>query len=690
MENHDLSAMSMSFFLSQPDQENADHFIQRPTVPRTFPEIDLANTHIGETVRRTFPEDMLRRLRVVPFDFDPNGQILKVACADPFDPRLVQELTAGLYNVAVELYAARPDAIDRVIADLTVESDQPDTHPEQPPAPPDDLFDDAMFGTLVDDPVPVDDIIEECPAESMPCPQTSRRSVLFVTPGGRISDRLRSLFQAEQVSVTIVNDIAAAKSHLQSESADTVFIDETLRGANDAVRPLYRHASETSIRYYRSEAEILTNNTVDDFAEELMSRNLAVIGHMYGQPEKPLHAHARIATQLVESLGRYFDLSSNLRLALATAASFHNLAESHLKLTDIYSQVEIIGLSAGRLASWDYPPLVIRLLRRMYDEEAGISGQALEPEALAGQILTAVDIYCHAWPEPNALTPNQLRQVRQSLPQQTADLVAPDIAQRLLEVIAAMAPKRIRSGRPFAVHIFVSRGPIPGSLESSLADAGFDVSWSYSADECARFCARSQPHLLMIRDSGDGPDICDLILGLSLRGVAVDHIPTILLVEAEAVDEALRLIKHGLEDVFNAAMNTDVLVAKLLRLRKRADEKAQSRLEVLRELGTHGSLEDMSLIELLESTRSNPRPVQLNLSAAGRQLTLWVDKGNIIRAECDEALGIEAILQGIGWRQGVWNIDAVDQSLLPEPNVNKKIDAVLLEACTIYDASAAR
>jgi hypothetical protein len=288
------------------------------------------------------------------------------------------------------------------------------------------------------------------------------------------------------------------------------------------------------------------------------------------------------------------------------------------------------------------------------------------------------------------LTQEQLCRIKRSLPQQMADLVDPEVTRILVEVVGAMVPKRSCANQSFAAHIFVSRGSLPDDLEPSLADAGIDVTWSYSADECARFCARSRPDVLLIRDGGNGPDICDLILGLSLRGVAVDHLPTILLVEAEAVDDATRLIKHGIEDVFNAAMNVGVLVTKMVRLRKRSEEKAQSRIEVLRELGTHGSLEDMSLIDLLETTRNSPRPMQLSLSAAGRQLALWVDKGNIIYAECDEAKGIDAILQGIGWKQGIWNIDAVDQSQLPEPNVNQKIDAVLLEACTKYDSHAAR
>jgi len=105
-------------------------------------------------------------------------------------------------------------------------------------------------------------------------------------------------------------------------------------------------------------------------------------------------------------------------------------------------------------------------------------------------------------------------------------------------------------------------------------------------------------------------------------------------------------------------------------------------------LGTHGSLEDMNLIDLLEVWRSNKRPVMISVTAHGSQLTVYVDRGRILYAECDDRTGADAILKGIAWRRGAWSIDTVETADLPAPNVDQDIDAVLLDACVRLDKAS--
>lgn len=335
MENHVLSAASVSRLLSQPDRENENRFIQRPCSPRTFPEIDLSHTHIGEAARETLSLETMRRLRVVPFDYDPHRQMLKVACADPFDPRLVEELTADLHDVGVELYVARPEAVDRVVAESTEKEATPDDRSVQRPAPIEEPFEDSIFRSLIDDCASVETPVDADAVARTPVALPTPRSVLFVAPNERISGHLLSLFRAEQIDVVVVGDCAAAGEQVRSRSFEAVFVDEALRGAVEAARPFPPSASKTTIRYFRSEADLLTNDTVDDFAYDLAFKNLAVVGRLYGGADKPFHAHARIVARLADTLGRRFELSSNLRLAMVTAAFFHNLAETHLTSTGI-------------------------------------------------------------------------------------------------------------------------------------------------------------------------------------------------------------------------------------------------------------------------------------------------------------------------------------------------------------------
>jgi hypothetical protein len=75
------------------------------------------------------------------------------------------------------------------------------------------------------------------------------------------------------------------------------------------------------------------------------------------------------------------------------------------------------------------------------------------------------------------------------------------------------------------------------------------------------------------------------------------------------------------------------------------------------------------------------------MSAEGEQLTLIVDKGIIISAECGEAQGIDALARAVSWKQGIWSVDPCDIRDLPAPNLNRDIAGALLEACIEHDTS---
>lgn len=102
-------------------------------------------------------------------------------------------------------------------------------------------------------------------------------------------------------------------------------------------------------------------------------------------------------------------------------------------------------------------------------------------------------------------------------------------------------------------------------------------------------------------------------------------------------------------------------------------------------LGTHGSLSDLNTIDLLQIMKSNDKTVRVDISANGRQLTMFIDRGNLIYAECGQWLGAGAVFRGLLWNRGIWNIDTVSTDTFPPPNVNRSIDSILIEGCYLID-----
>jgi hypothetical protein len=98
----------------------------------------------------------------------------------------------------------------------------------------------------------------------------------------------------------------------------------------------------------------------------------------------------------------------------------------------------------------------------------------------------------------------------------------------------------------------------------------------------------------------------------------------------------------------------------------------------------------MNLVDLLEAMRANRRPVQISLTGNGNHLTVIIDQGKVVLAECEGHRGIEAVIQGLGWKRGIWSIDPIIPEQIPKTSLNEPVDSILLEACVQLDNSAAR
>ncbi|SYZ72451.1 hypothetical protein TRIP_C20566 [Candidatus Zixiibacteriota bacterium] len=628
-----------------------------------------------------FPLELMRRHKIVPFGYDSDKRALRVACTSPNDEALANELSNNAGGIRIELYAANPDAIESVIGRLSV------LRPDRIPAP----------VTATAEKIPSSMLSNTSTAESNRSrtsdepanTKPKRGSILFVAPNEKLSRHLYSSLTSERYTIRSVESIDRALILADQESFDHIFVHETARHESERLSAwVRRHTPWTSFRFYSTEAAVLANDTTDELTFELFAKNLQLPGFLNNRADDQIDKHSRSVAELADRLCYKYDLPAHIRLAILTAAHLHNLAESTLPSAENYTPEEIIGLSAGRLTEWQYPPLVTRLLRCMYHDLANTPRNASDVERLGGSILTAADIYRHGWNNVSLQTREQLTEINKAMLKMSDKFALPEVIDNLIEILSSGLPASQKpSGTLFPVHVLVSCSALPGDLETALTNAGFSVTLSHSIDECGHLCSRHQPKVLIIRESGVTQDIYDLLLGLSTHGIDIGQIPTILLLDEGIVSEATKLIRHGVEDVLAVTSSSDALVTKLSRIKSRLEEKAHSRLSVLQELGTHGSLEDMGLVDLLEASRGNNRPVQISITGEGRHLTLYINQGKVVFAECDESRGLEAILNGISWKKGIWSIDPIDFAKMPEPNLNEGIDSVLLEACIRYDTA---
>ncbi|MEW6051783.1 MAG: DUF4388 domain-containing protein [Candidatus Zixiibacteriota bacterium] len=674
----------------QPVHESSTDGTRKLSLRPRLPEIDLTCVRIDSTAARLLSLDLMRQFRVVPFSYDADSRALKVACQSPHDRGLADELSSRAGGAHVELFAATPSAIDAAIAQLKsatlAQHWAPPKGHANPDAPSTKLA--PVIPTAAENlvlPPKLPSSITHREAVNLPM----RGSLLFVTPKGKLSEHLLFAYAAERYEAKAVGSVAAACEVLDRQSFDHVFVHDSFRTACDVLASKFRERNAgTALHFFNSEASLLISDTEDQLTRELFVRNLHLFRHLHDVSNPALFTHAGEVTRIADLVAVKCSLPSGVRYAITTAAALHDLSQSDLTNPEQYAHVDIIALTAGRLATWGYPDQIVVMLRSMYRKRSHIDIHQHDHADLAGAILTAADIYCHNRPNRSGGTTENCREAIRTLRELVTPYASEDVVQKLTEIALVDMRRFSEAGSSFQVHIFSTGGSVVNSLQKALDGAGLSASVSCTVEECALAFSERAPQALVLHHQGEGRTLYDLILALALKGVAIDRTPTILLFDDTSAPEAMSFIKHGIEDVLPASVTVDVLVTKLNRLKVRLDEKAHSRLAVLKELGTHGSLEDMNLIDLLEASRGSSRPSHISVSANGQHLTVVVDKGTIIRAEANDTSGIDAIQQGIAWKQGVWSIDPIDQSELPTPNLNKGIDSVLLEACVQHDNAA--
>jgi hypothetical protein len=222
-------------------------------------------------------------------------------------------------------------------------------------------------------------------------------------------------------------------------------------------------------------------------------------------------------------------------------------------------------------------------------------------------------------------------------------------------------------------------------LVSNLHEQNYETIMTDSIDELTNKLMRNRPDILLLIKSGDAEVVSSFIDDLTMRMVIDGSLPVFLIPDPEVVGELSSLLKTGIEDVIPIENEYEPLVIKMNRIRDRHEAVSRQRLDVLRDLGTHGSLEDMNVIDLLQTMGQSRKTARVSISACGNQLTIYLNKGSIIYAECDDKTGADAVYKGLPWNRGVWSIDPINPEDLPEPNNFQPNESILLEGCCLLD-----
>ena len=162
------------------------------------------------------------------------------------------------------------------------------------------------------------------------------------------------------------------------------------------------------------------------------------------------------------------------------------------------------------------------------------------------------------------------------------------------------------------------------------------------------------------------------------------HIPFIFLASRSDVEEKLRPIVEGVEEfVVKPFFLKDVIRRTKKVIDRLALEKLQNR--AIRPGVIQGRLEEMSILDLMQSLEMGQKSCQLTIRRDGEACEMFFTSGQCADAKLGSVEGEEAVFQVVRWPAGDFEIDF--NSTASRSTISRTTTGLLMEALRLIDES---
>jgi hypothetical protein len=332
------------------------------------------------------------------------------------------------------------------------------------------------------------------------------------------------------------------------------------------------------------------------------------------------------------------------------------------------------------------PPLVVNLVRRMYQPVDDYVGVEHAPQdVLLANILSISDFFCRSFSAEQRMSRNLYMTIERYLSVHLGTLFLAEVVKNFLDILKEEIEHSSDRRKNPLVMLYNTLGDIGMSIETRLYNAGFNSAPVSSTTQLSEQLVQVSPDMIILALSGSYDEALVQVHKLVSSGVSVHRIPTFVLLNDHAKCNLAEFLRLGIEDVATPIEQLDALIVKAQRVWEVRERESRQRLEVLQEMGTHGSLTDMSVIDLLQAMGTGDKIFMIKISAQGQQLIITIGKNRIFNAECGDLYGERAVFEALKWEHGVWSVDPINQETEPDQHIQRSIDSILIEGCYLLD-----
>ncbi len=629
----------------------------------------LANREIPEVVLKLIPKKIAVSRKVLPFDYDLENNVVLVACESPDDEDLLNELRFVMSGKKVKTYIAAELSLHSAIAQ-------------------------HYLGLAHDD---AESLLTLPGTENEPTNELSRTTIhdLSAVTKGRVmivtddlsgGEHLRGLLTSSGCEVEMIDSADDAIDLIDDRIFEAVLIKDTVPGDYiDLIDRLRKTSPQTVVRYYESESSLIMEDKELKSAGDLLTANLELFVSLLSINHTPGQNHSGLVGQYVNRLCRRLHLPEKERLLIVDSAYLHDLAKFYYSTDNLTDDRAVIQLTIKLLQSLNYSPMVIETLRSMYINLGGKYKRRLPIEALGGNIITAVDLFCSSIVSEERLTMDKVEAIKSKFTDLTGKLFLPEVAEAFIQMIQDDVLQNQANDKATQVMIYSRQAGPACHLEIRLKQEGFSTVSATSTDGFFNLYKRRRPDVVLLFSPGDSAEVTSFIRDLAHKGLELSATPTFTLVDEAGLSDLTGVLDLGVEDVIKATSGIELLVSKLQKIASRLN---QSRLNKKNDKGSSGRLADIDMVDLLQALGPSRKTAKITVTSTGREdtpLIMYMDAGQIIHAVRGKMYGPEAIYCEIASQDGTWTVEPIKPEDIPPPNNELSNDELLIEGCRLLD-----
>jgi len=636
----------------------------------------VSKLKIPKEIIGMIPSKIAISRKVIPFAYDAKENLLKIACENPTDEDLINEISFVTKGKNIKLFVAAELGLVTVIA----------RHYQGRTVSLSDSLSFEIPDTATDT---GQTVIQKGKTKETEHPAGDE--LLLVTDEEYSGPLLKSLIERDGFKVTVTDSADDAIELIDEHKFHTVFIKDTVPGDYiDLIDRLRKISPRTVVRYYETASSLLLNEECLAHDSQLYYTNLDLLTSIMASQNKLMVNHSGRVGRYVAKLCDKLGLPQRERLSIATAAYIHDLARFYYhdpKETDVRTQV---AKTAKLLQSVNYSPVIIQMLLSMYKDLEGKYTKRLPIEILGGNILTVVDLFCTTINPEQKLSLDRFDVVKKKLRELTGRLFLVEIVEGFISMVQEEILNTAASGTLGQIMILADKAESMQPIELRLRNEGFRVVCETSQESFAEMFERSEPDVLLLISISKPDEVSALVSKVAGSQAGKAKIPTFLLVKEYFSAQLSATIGKGVEDIISLDNNLDILVAKLRRIITEINERAAKKDQTEASHGATGRLSNMSLIDILQAMGPGQKTAKITVTSQDKNqaLVMYLEKGRIVYAQLGKINGADAVYEALTWPDGIWNIEPISPEDLPKPNNNVSNESILMEGCRLLDEKA--